>query len=438
MLFHLLRLGTRPDAIAFRKDQSYSAYGAKVVAWTEIPNDDSLNGRCIVIPMQETSRTDLLGTSHSKVIVTADELQKSLLRFRFDHYLHPLSGPLPHVPLVEQLRSRERDLYKALAIPIRRIPSSCENLLYCLVRQKYFQGDPLPARQVAVLENLFKEIHAQPEQEYYALRNLTIQTNLNLTSSGERFRLNEKNVSGLLKSFGFLNRKRTNSGWVVLIDRAARALVHRLASDYGLNTLSPDLISKPCEFCNVQKSDEGAESRLMEFDFKPPEYPSEIPIRTSEDEESLLIERSALQWEMLGPDWNTAETEELEELKTAPVDSASELGPDESPHRELESSNGERRERGEHKNNVNAQDSHEAEPAPAKAASEVPPETGAPTGSSNGEHPETSKQKGEDVSNSTYEIPWILEDGNEGALKKQIIDSMIERENHPPDLEDLP
>jgi ribosomal protein L34 len=80
--------------------------------------------------------------------------------------------------------------------------------------------------------------------------------NLNLGALGERFHLNEKAVSGVLKTFGFLNRKRTNSGWVVLIDRAARKRVHELLSLYGVESPAACLPSQApgelCEFCQPQ------------------------------------------------------------------------------------------------------------------------------------------------------------------------------------------
>jgi hypothetical protein len=49
-LFHLLRSGTTRQAIAFREGQSYRAFGAKIVTWTEMPNDDALNSRCTSFP----------------------------------------------------------------------------------------------------------------------------------------------------------------------------------------------------------------------------------------------------------------------------------------------------------------------------------------------------------------------------------------------------
>jgi hypothetical protein len=59
-LFHLLRTGTSRDAVALRKNQSFHAFGAKVVAWLELPHDAALNSRCVIITLNETRRTDLL------------------------------------------------------------------------------------------------------------------------------------------------------------------------------------------------------------------------------------------------------------------------------------------------------------------------------------------------------------------------------------------
>jgi ribosomal protein L34 len=252
-LFHLLRSGTAREAIAFREGQSYRAYGAKVVTWTEMPNDDALNSRCMVIPMQETSRTDLPRTTDPEIIAAASKLQGHLLLYRFQKY-HTLK--LPRIPGSERLRSRDRDLYEALALPISEDPKACVRLLECLEYQQDLNREPLPPFQMAVLESLFTQIHIQPGEGAYALRHLKKDVNVNLEESGERFRLNEKAVSGVLKTFGFLHRKRTNSGWVVLIDRAARKRAHELLSLYGVNSPSACLPSQApselCEFCRCQ------------------------------------------------------------------------------------------------------------------------------------------------------------------------------------------
>jgi ribosomal protein L34 len=258
-LFHLLRSGTTRAGVAFREGQSYSAYGAKVVAWTEMPDDDALNSRCITIPMQETSRADLKRTTDPEIIREADTLQGRLFLYRFQKY-HTLK--LLRIPGDERLRSRDRDLYEALALPISEDSKSCARLLECLEYQQDLNREPLPSSQMAVLESLFKQIHVQPDQEAYALRHLKNEVNLNLAESRERFHLNEKAVSGVLKTFGFLNRKRTNSGWVVLIDRAARKRAHELFSLYGLDAPSAHLPSQgACELCESSQVPDSTDPR---------------------------------------------------------------------------------------------------------------------------------------------------------------------------------
>jgi hypothetical protein len=253
-LFHLLRSGTTRDIFAFRERHSYRSYGPKVVVWTEIPDDDALNSRCVSIAMQATSRRDLKRVTDPDIIAMADTLQGQLMVYRFQNY-NKLA--LRRIPGDEQFHSRERDLYEALALPINDDPKACVRLLECMVDQGAMNRDPLPSRQTAVLESIFKLIHAQPDQEAYALRQLKNEVNINLAASGERFRLNEKTVSGELKAFGIPHRRRTNAGYVVLIDRVARKRIHELFSLYGIDAPSTYLptseSSELCEFCNVQE-----------------------------------------------------------------------------------------------------------------------------------------------------------------------------------------
>jgi ribosomal protein L34 len=99
-------------------------------------------------------------------------------------------------------------------------------------------------------ESLFERMHLVRDEEAYALRHLKEDVNANLEESGERFHLNEKAVSGVLKTFGFLHRKRTNSGWVVLIDRAARKRIHELLSDSSNCSRVPAAIKKAATVSN--------------------------------------------------------------------------------------------------------------------------------------------------------------------------------------------
>ena len=217
-----------------------------------MPDDDALNSRCIVIPMQETSRTGLLRTMDPKVIEAAEALQAKLLVFRLFNYR---GLDLPPIPGTEQLRSRDRDLYEALALPIGEDRRSCARLLECLKQQQNLDREPLPADKIAVLETLFRQIHIQPDRESFALRALKSQVNLALGSAGERCRLNEKAVSGVLRTLGFYRRKRTSAGYVVVIDRASRKHTHELLRTYGVESLSaclPPTLDQACEFCQPE------------------------------------------------------------------------------------------------------------------------------------------------------------------------------------------
>jgi hypothetical protein len=123
-------------------------------------------------------------------------------------------------------------------------------------KQHDLQRQPLAPNQTAVLETLFEQIHVHPDQGTFAIRDLANAVNLNLKRTGECFRLNPRGVGAVLTTLGFLNRDRTNSGWVVWLDRGARKRIHELISLYGVDGLAPVLSAKKpwkvCDFCKGQ------------------------------------------------------------------------------------------------------------------------------------------------------------------------------------------
>jgi len=223
----------------------------KVVSWIELPNDAALNSRCIIIPMQESTRTDLLRTSHPKIVAAARHLQGQLLLFRFQQYntLQP-----SQIPGSGNLRARNRDLYEALALPIAKYPKACAVLRKCIEQQCSIQRQPLPPNHSAVLEALFRQIHAHPDKGTFAIGDLTKDVNINLKRTGERFRMNPKGVGTVLTPLGFNIRTRTNAGWLVWLDRNARRRIHELMLVHGVDGLSACLPSDntaPCQFCET-------------------------------------------------------------------------------------------------------------------------------------------------------------------------------------------
>ncbi len=250
-LFRLLRSGGIRHALAFHQGQSYGAYGAKVVAWNEMPSDDGFSSRCIVIPMQESSRA-VLRTTDPVVLKKATELRANLQMYRIQSYWQP---QCQHIPGADQLRSRERDLYESLALPIAKESKDCQRLLEFFTNEENRQREPLPPDQTAILESLFRRIHVQPDQNTYALGELKKDIDGLLAEAGEPFHLNERAISEVLRTLGFRRRKRTNAGYLVLIDRQARQLVHQLSSRYGVQSPSaPEIVIGQCEFCTTESS----------------------------------------------------------------------------------------------------------------------------------------------------------------------------------------
>jgi hypothetical protein len=248
-LFHLLRTGATRDVVALRKDESFSAYGSKVVSWGELPNDAALNTRCIILPLQETARSDLTRPTDPRILNAADELQKQLLRFRFEKYK---VKALARICGDQRLHSRSRDLYEALALPCEGDTTICEWLVHIFELQQESNREPLPPGQAAVLQALFILIHRPPGKGSYPISALTEIVNSDLQSAHERFRVSPRQVGAALTSLGFVNRKRTNMGWFAWFDRKSQELIHELVHRYGIenfNLLPSREFCKQCDFC---------------------------------------------------------------------------------------------------------------------------------------------------------------------------------------------
>ena len=263
-LFHLLRSGSTRDSIVLRAGQSYRTFGAKVMSFRELPDDDALNSRCIVIPMRESSHTRL---KPIEVLTEARELKAKLLRYRFEHQ------PPDNIRGIHRLRSRSRDLYESLAYSLGEDFGSATRLLRYFVDAQQSSREPLLPGETAVIETLFEQSHLHPDQSNYALKQLTQEANLNLAKSGERLRLNAKAVGGILHTLGFRDRKRTSAGFVVWLDRRALERIHDLMFSYGMDAPSahlpeqaPNTACESCAFAKYPGEDEFDEREVERDD----------------------------------------------------------------------------------------------------------------------------------------------------------------------------
>jgi hypothetical protein len=248
-LFHLLRVGSTKGSVAIRKNKAYNPYGPKVVCWTDLPDDAALNSRCIIIPLQETDRTNLLRPTDPKVLAHADDVRQMLQQYRFEKF-NGLS--LARVPGDERLNSRGRDLYEALALPIGDA-NIREFLAVQFQLQQNFNREPLSPTQIALLQALDSYIHENPAGANCANSNLTVAVNLNLENDRELFRVSPHQVGRDLTSLGLTDRKRTNSGWVLRLSRDTRDRIHGLIRRNGVE-INSSVNRENCDFCMGRKN----------------------------------------------------------------------------------------------------------------------------------------------------------------------------------------
>ncbi len=244
-LFHLLRTGSTPGSLTIRKNQAFNGYCPKVVCWTELPDDFALNSRCVIIPLQETERADLLRVMDPTIQALADDARQMLQQYRLENF-NRLS--LGHVPGDECLNSRARDLYEALALPIN--DANIRGFLAMQFQQQQnFNREPLSPVQAAVLQTLDWYIHTNGTDATCANSDLTGAVNLKLQYDRELFHASPHQVGHVLTSFGLTERKRTNAGWVLLLSRDTRARIHTLLRRYAVE-IDSSVNREGCSLCS--------------------------------------------------------------------------------------------------------------------------------------------------------------------------------------------
>lgn len=249
-LRHLLRMGTIPEVLAMRKRQIFNAYGPKVICWKEPPDDPALNSRCVEIQTLESDKSDLFRVDDFRVRERAAELQAKLLQFRFENYTKIST---PAIPGTEGLKPRSREMLAALAAPFAEDMEFCGQLIQFFKLREIFNREPLPPPENAVLTTLFSQIHQEAYTGSVLIQNLTIKVNEILEKSGERFRLSPRKVGSVLATLGIGWKKRTNTGWIILLDRPEQVRVHKLVESHGLDLnldrfLRADV--RECPLCN--------------------------------------------------------------------------------------------------------------------------------------------------------------------------------------------
>jgi hypothetical protein len=251
-LIHLLKATSTPGFVFLRKDKARLAFGPKIFSWLELPDDQALNSRCIIIPMHKTSRTDLKSPNDPKVLECAKQMRMRLLQFRFERFRNASeSNPC----FDNRLSGRPLDLYRALTLSIKDHEPFCEFLADKIAAQGELQPRPLSPAQVSTLWVLYQIIHACPNDSFCTMSELAACVNFNLAERGEPSRLNERKLGGILTSLSLTNRTRTNQGYVVWLERAERLWIHEAARAYGIERSLLSFIKQStndkCSICTL-------------------------------------------------------------------------------------------------------------------------------------------------------------------------------------------
>ena len=244
-LLHLLRSSSSPGFVSLRRDRAQMAYGPKVLAWIELPNDAALNSRCIVIPMHRTPRSDLISPDDARILQFAKTVRRRLLQFRFENY-HSVS--IPKVCADIQLSSRALDLYRALALPFAKDERFCDSLALLIASQHQPQSRLLSPSQTSAIRVLYNTIHGYPSATICTLSALTAAMRTDLALQGEPSQLNERKTGDILTSLGLTNRNRMNTGYVLNLERSTRVRIHEMARDYEVDGIEQN---QNCGICKA-------------------------------------------------------------------------------------------------------------------------------------------------------------------------------------------
>jgi len=145
---------------------------------------------------------------------------------------------------------RSRDLFRAFALPFDKNKKICEALL-CLFKDQEPLREFISVDQFAVLHSLYDIIHAYPDFNNFRIVDLTESANEYLRQKGEHGKLSEKRVGDLLTSLNLTDRKRTNVGYVLSLDRNIREQIHSMARQHGTEDGLTATTLQKCELCQI-------------------------------------------------------------------------------------------------------------------------------------------------------------------------------------------
>jgi hypothetical protein len=254
-ILHLMRAGSTPGFVTFRKNETFCSFGARAFSWTELPDDSALNSRSLIVPMKCSSRRDLLPVTHPPIAAHAQKLQRRLLHFRMSNYS---AMSADRVAGEEDLQPRSRDLLRCLSAPFRKVPDVTEVLHHVFQNQESLR-EMVSAQQAATASAVYQASHEYSGGNWQVpFSSLKRVANNWLQSKNEPAIKSEKALGRLLTTLGFADRRTTNSGTVLILSRATRELVHALQRMHKIEIHIERDAASSCNLCKASKPDPAA------------------------------------------------------------------------------------------------------------------------------------------------------------------------------------
>ena len=136
--------------------------------------------------------------------------------------------------------------------------------------QRQFQSRLISAAQASSVRVLHTLIHVDPSAPGYRLSGLTTEMKEDLASRGEPSKLNERKVGDILTSLGLTSRSRTNSGYVLWLERSDHVRIHEMAREYEVDGTNSnqncDLCKKTSAALTTSSTPEAAEEKQARSD----------------------------------------------------------------------------------------------------------------------------------------------------------------------------
>ena len=256
----LLRAASNRYHSVMRRGFSWDVFGPKIICTENPPDDPALLSRCLVVAMTEHDTSGLKKPSDPEILELSRELQRQLLRFRFEKCRKIRAA---QVPGADHLHPRQRDLLTTIAAPFADDPEWLDLLLQSFENTGQSSSPALPPPEAAMLDGLWAVCHTRPRFTFVFNSELIALISGIYAGRGEKIHLESVSFGRILKKFGIDSGQHTRVGNGFWTNDKNRLRVHELVKKYGLTLPPESLVGSSGAGCHLcERSEEDADMLL--------------------------------------------------------------------------------------------------------------------------------------------------------------------------------